>query len=652
MRFLLICSAALFCTLGVGRPSQTLAEKMPLVHPLFCDHVVIQRDRAVPVWGWATPGSSVTVSVNGQTRSATATEDGKWRVEIGPFSAGGPHVMKIVGETTVTLADVLIGDVWLCSGQSNMEMPVRRTDNAEQEIAQANHPRIRLFQVARKIAKTPQARVGGKWETCSPHSVGRFSAAAYYFARELQKEVDVPLGLIHSSWGGTPAEAWSSAEALNTMDEFRELIADMQRGGQMAKRLHAERMEAWWPKCNSPRLEGKWRTTSFDGSTWKTMAVPQIWEDANVGLEKFDGIVRFRRTFDLSESALRGPVLLSLGRMNDVDTTWVNGHRVGGESSWDTPRRYPVPTEHLQVGKNVISARICDVGGSGGMYGDKKNFRVVTEKGEIPLAGDWQYEVGVAASKLPGVPSSFRSHNSPTALYNGMIAPLVPFGIRGALWYQGESNAGRPEQYGHMLPKMIAGWRDRFEHEFPFLIVQLANFKEVQQEPAEGGWARIRESQRKIADDDPKNGLVVITDLGLADDVHPTNKQEVGRRLASLALALEYGQNILHAGPTYQEFVQEGSTLRIKFTSCGSGLSVHGDQLAGFAIAGPDGDFVWADARVDGNDVLLSAPGIDQPQRARYNWASNPIGNLFNQEGLPAAPFRTDAPATDLPHAE
>ena len=623
---------------------------LPFVHSLFCDHMVIQRDKKVPVWGWATPNSSVTITISGQTSTATVDKSGRWRVGIGPLAAGGPYVLEIVGETSVSFEDVLVGDVWLCSGQSNMEMPVRRTDHAKREIAESSHPNIRLFQVARKIAKTPFPTVEGKWETCGPHSIGRFSAAAYYFARELQPEVGVPIGLIHSSWGGTPAEAWSSAKSLNTLEEFREVVADVQQGGKAAERLHAERMKAWWTKCESPHPEGKWRGEPLDDSDWKTMAVPQLWEEADVGLEAFDGVVRFRRAFDLPaellESAQQGEVLLSLGRMNDVDTTWVNGHRVGGENSWDTPRRYRVPAKYLKAGKNVIAACVCDVGGSGGMYGDKKNFTLDLSKLEpgrkISLEGDWRYLVGAEASQLPGLPPSYRSHNSPTALYNGMIAPLVPFGIRGALWYQGESNAGRPEQYGRLLPKMIAGWRGSFEQEFPFLIVQLANFRALQKKAVEPGWAEIRDVQRQIADDDPKNGLVVITDIGLADDVHPTNKQDVGKRLAALALAIEYDKDVLHAGPTYRQFVQEGKSIRVQFASVGQGLAVHGDKLTGFAIAGAKGDFVWADARVDGNEVLLSAEGIDHPKRVRYNWANNPLGNLFNQAGWPAAPFRSD----------
>ncbi len=649
-RFLLLVFAVTFCWLSLCGQGQVQAEvkaeeesPLPFVHSLFCDHMVIQRDKKVPVWGWSTPGSSVTVSINGQTGSTVVDNQGRWRIEIGPLPAGGPYVLEIVGESSVaSIEDVLVGDVWLCSGQSNMEMPVRRTDNAEREIAESSHPKIRLFQVARKIAKTPFPTVTGEWEICGPQSVGRFSAAAYYFARELQPEVGVPIGLIHSSWGGTPAEAWSSAEALSSMEEFREVVADIQSGGNAAERLLAERMEAWWAQCESPYPEGKWRVERFDDSEWKTMAVPQLWEEAGVGLEAFDGAVRFRRTFELSEALPPGDVLLSLGRMNDVDTTWVNGHRVGGENSWDTPRQYKVPAKYLKAGKNVIAACVCDVGGSGGLYGDEEKFGLDVGGRRISLDGDWKYLVGAEASELPALPPSYRSHNSPTALYNGMIAPLVPFGIRGALWYQGESNAGRAEQYGRLLPKMIAGWREQFGQEFPFLIVQLANFRALQQKPVEPGWAEIRDVQRQIADDDPKNGLVVITDIGMADDVHPTNKQDVGKRLAALALAQEYGKDVLYAGPTYRRLVEEGHSIRVQFTSVGSGLAVHGKKLAGFAIAGEEGDFVWADAWVDGNEVVLSAVGIDHPRRVRYNWASNPIGNLFNQAGWPAGTFRSD----------
>ena len=629
----------------------------PLVHSLFCDHMVLQRDKPVPVWGWAPPGSEVVVAINGQTQSTVASQNGSWRVDIGPFPAGGPHVLEISGEKSQTIQDVLVGDVWLCSGQSNMEMPVRKTNNAESEIANGNHPNIRLFTVARKIAKAPEEDIVGSWKVCSPESVGAFSAAGYYFGRDIQQKLNIPVGLIHSSWGGTPAEAWTSAAALSAMDDFRQATINLHQPDEVAEQAYEEKVAKWWTKGESPRLQGNWRKNDFDDTHWKVMEVPQLWEKAVKDLEAFDGIVRFRRSFELpaglldtfSDSTQQSDVLLSLGRINDLDTTWVNGHRVGGESQWDTPRRYYLPVKLLKSGTNVISVRVCDVQGSGGMYGDDENFRLVIRENapggrDISLAGQWKYEVGLPAAELPTVPPAFRSHNTVTVLYNGMIAPLTQFSIRGALWYQGESNAGRAEQYGRLLPTLIADWRKQFGHEFPFFIVQLANFRALQQEPVEHGWAEIRESQQKTADNDPNAGLVVITDIGEADDVHPTNKQDVGKRLALSALAITYGQDIVHSSPIYRGFVIDGQAIRLNFEGVGSGLVAHGEKLTGFAIAGAEGEFVWADAIVDGDQVVVSAPGISDPRRVRYNWASNPIGNLFNQEGLPAACFRTDAP--------
>ena len=645
---LLLLSTVLLCEFSLAAEEKP---PLPLVPPLFSDHMVLQRDRPVPVWGWSAPGSTVTVTINGQTQTTTVTEAGSWRVEIGPFPAGGPHVLEIAGEASITsrsatFSDVLFGDVWLCSGQSNMEWPVHRSTNAEKEMAAANYPRLRHYKVPRGIANEPQPSLGGEWWVCTPKTVGDFTAAGYFFGRDLQKNLGVPIGLIHSSWGGTPAEAWTDLESLGTMEDFQQPVADRLLPREKIERERQGKIREWWLENESPVLQDKWRQEGFDDSAWESMAVPQLWEEAVPRMEEFDGIVRFRRTFELPDAFFegkeQGEIVLSLGKINDLDTTWVNGRRVGGESQWDKPRRYPVPADCLKRGKNVVTVCACDLGGSGGLYGEEANFGLTSGEQTVSLVGDWKYEIGTIADDLAPFPPGNRSQNTVAALYNAMIAPLGSYGIRGAIWYQGESNAGRPEQYARLLPAMIAGWRKQFGQDFPFFVVQLANFRAVQQRPVEGGWARIRESQQKTADDDDSVGLVVITDIGLADDVHPRNKQDVGKRLSLSARAIAYGQTVVHSGPTYREHTVEGNTIRLKFDNVGSGLVAHGAEIKGFAIAGAEGDFVWATARFDQGDIVVSADTISEPRRVRYNWANNPIGNLFNAEELPAGLFRTD----------
>jgi sialate O-acetylesterase len=537
-----------------------------------------------------------------------------------------------------------------------MQWTVANANDAAKEIAAANYPRLRLFSVPRKIATTPQLTVEGRWRICSPQTIKNFSAVGYYFGRQLHQDLDVPIGLIHSSWGGTIAEAWTSAEALSTMDDFRQAVQDLQstEPPSLDHRGPGQKVADWWNTIDSPRLKGAWREVAYDDGKWQSMPVPTHWEKTSEALKEFDGVVRFRREFELPASASSHDARLTLGPIDDVDTTWVNGHRVGATIRWDRPRSYKVPNKFLQPGKNVIAVRVFDNHGAGGIYGTPSALALQMDGGPaaIPLAGQWKYEVGKATSELPAFPKLSRNPNPNvvTVLYNAMIAPLKPYGIRGAIWYQGEANANRAQQYRQLLPTMIADWRDCFgQGNFPFFIVQLANFKKLQTQPVEPGWADIRESQQLIADEDPNVGLAVITDIGAANDIHPRNKQDVGQRLALSALAIAYGRDVEHSGPVYRDHVVEGNSIRIRFDHVGGGLVVRDDDgtLKGFAIAGEDGRFVWAEAIRDGHDVVVSSSEIGTPQHVRYNWANNPIGNLFNRDGLPAAPFRTDRESED-----
>ena len=647
-----ILTAALFAFVACLVVSRAVAEDKPLLHPLFTDHMVLQRELPAPVWGWAAPGCEIKVSLAGKTATAKADEAGRWQVKLGPFPAGGPHALRVEGTQTVILQDVLVGDVWICSGQSNMEMGMGGVNKSQQEIAAADHPKIRLFTVPKRVSLRPQELVSSQWQVCSPQTVAGFSAVGYFFGRDLNKTLDVPIGLIHTSWGGTVAEAWTSAEALNTMDDFQPAVSQFQ---QLAAALESgtdkfdEQLAKWWRENDPGSAEGLgWADPARKTADWKTMNLPTAWEQA--GLPDFDGVVWFRKEFDLPESAAGQDGTLSLGPVDDIDTTWVNGVRVGGMSTWTDLRVYKVPGRILKAGRNVVAVRVLDTGGAGGICGqaDQLRFEPGGNGKPIPLAGPWQYKASTSLAQTKPVPQRLDNNpNVTTVLYNGMIAPLLPYGVKGAIWYQGESNAGRPLQYRTLLPTMIRDWRSRFGvGEFPFLIVQLANFMGVQQQPAESGWAELREAQLLTTLKDPRCGLAVAIDIGEANDIHPRNKQDVGARLALAARGIAHGQSIEYSGPVFKSMDVADGKARLRFEHLGGGLVAKGGgPLKGFAIAGADKRFVFAEAKIDGDAVVVSSPEVSQPVAVRYGWANNPVCNFCNQAGLPASPFRTDIDA-------
>ncbi len=619
---------------------------LPFVHPLFSDHMVLQRDKPINVWGWASPGSIVSVEIAGDTVSAKSNETGKWTASVGPLSAGGPHKLKVSGPEAVEFSDVLVGDVWICSGQSNMEWSVFRSNDAEKEVAAANHPQLRLFHTPRRIAMTPQKTVNASWKVCSPETVGNFSAVGYFFGRDLQKEISVPVGLIHTAWGGTVAEAWTSAGSLASMGDFDDKLADLAALSDQPESRNASipKSVSRWIKKNDPApAADAWRSGDFDDSSWPTMDLPNKWENAVPAMSEYDGTVWFRKEFELPENWMSEKATLHLAAVDDADVTWVNGKKVGATAGWNAKRKYNVGSR-LRPGKNTVTVLAYDGGVGGGIHGSPESLVVKLSSGKsISLAGPWHYRKSKPANEIARFPARAfgGSPNVVTVLNNGMLAPLAGYGIKGATWYQGESNAGRAEQYGRLLPTMIGDWRKQFgQGDFPFLIVQLANFKKQQEKPSEPGWADLRESQRMTAANDANVGLAVITDIGNASDIHPRNKQDVGKRLMLQALRIAYGKEVVAAGPTAKELTVDGSKVVVAFDDVGGGLQVKGDALKGFAIAAADGDFVWADAKVSGDKVVLTSSEISSPARVRYNWANNPIGNLFNAEGLPAGPFK------------
>jgi sialate O-acetylesterase len=625
------------------------------LHGIFSDHMVLQRDLPLPVWGRAQPGATITVELDGSQASATADGEGRWRATLPAHAVGGPFVLSVrAGEEALQCADVLLGDVWICSGQSNMEMGVLSCLDGQAEATAADHPQIRLLRVPKRIELMPQEELESAWELCTPESIskpgwGGFSAAAYYFGRHIQQQIGVPVGLIQTCWGGTPAETWTSSEALASSSTFAPRIEEMAAfiaNREAALAAFSAQLDAWWA-ANDPAISQGLAAPDLDDATWPRLRTPGSWESAEIeDLKTFDGLVVLRRAVEIPEAWAGKPLALNLAKIDDADRCYWDGELVGQSDRWDVLRRYQVPAELATAGRHVITVSALDTGGGGGIYGSADQMSIGPEGESQFLAGDWAYRIGKPLKEMPPVPRRVDlNQNSPATLFNGMIAPLLPYAVKGAIWYQGEANAGRAGQYRELLALMIADWRARFGvGDFPFLIVQLASFAKQQVQPAEGGWAALREAQQQVAATVPNCGLACAIDLGEANDIHPKNKQEVGRRLGLEAERIAYGRELLSSGPVFRALNIENGVARLDFDHLGGGLLVKADdgQLRGFALAGADGVFVWAEARIEGDTVLVSSPQVAEPVAVRYGWASNPVGNLFSQAGLPALPFRSD----------
>jgi sialate O-acetylesterase len=643
----------------------TQPRPLPLVHPLFSDDMVLQRELAAPIWGWSTPGDAITVTFDGKPvgkpvgTTATTGPDGRWSTKIGPFPPGGPHMLEIKSpRKSVKLANVLVGDVWLCTGQSNMNWPVRLSKDGAKESEAANNPRIRSFTVNFYPAVTPQKLPPpAKWEVCTPEFAKNFSGVGYFFAREIEQTQQIPIGIIHSSAGATYAETWVSAEALRKKmpDDFPALLDEVAgwAGPTPETRDYFADIEKWVATVDpeSARLNyASSATTPGDG--WRDIEVPKPWEDA--GFAGFDGLAWFRRSVDVPQDWVGGDLRLHLSIVNDVDVVWFNGRLIGC-TQIQGGRNYIVPREHVKPGENLLSVAVLNRKGPGGFCSGPSNMFIGSTSPNfaqlIRLAGTWQ---GKAATKIADIKQPFpeppvRNYKTITSMYNGMIAPLAPFGIKGALWYQGEANGPRWKQYRTLLPTLIGDWRERFGvGDFPFLVVSLANYNPLQKNPVEPGWAEIRESQWRTTRTVPNVGLAMTIDIGDGDDIHPRNKQEVGRRLGLVARRMAYGEkNLIDSGPEFTKAEVDPANktkMRLHFKNIGGGLAIKTGEtkLTGFVVAGEDKKFAWADAVIEGDTIVVSSPEVPEPKFVRYGWALNPLVNLYNKEGLPAITFRND----------
>ena len=623
---------------------------------VFTDNMVLQQKTDITFYGDATKNKQLTVKTgwNGKEYHTEADGQGKWSLKIPTPAAGGPYEITFSDGKKLQLKNVMIGEVWFCSGQSNMEMPVAgwgKVMNYEQEIAEAAYPAIRLFQVKKNTSLAPLKEVEstlGGWQECSSATVPEFSALAYFYARALWKELNVPIGVIDCTWGGTPAEAWTSHETLRQVMGFREEMDKLERLGFDPNRMEQAYSEerAHWQSLFTEKDKGMengklcWTAPSLSEEDWQTISLPGYWEGK--GLKDFDGIIWFRRSLEIPAEWAGKPLTLRLGMIDDEDITYFNGVEIARGAGYMTPRTYTIPAKLVKAGKAVLAVRVSDFGGEGGIHGKAEELYVEADGKRISLAGDWKYRIGLSLKGFPPAPvSPVQSSSYPTVLFNAMVKPWTAFPIKGVIWYQGEANVGRPEQYGDLFPALITDWRRQWRSDFPFYFVQLANFMESKEIQPDSEWAALREAQTKALKLD-QVGMAVTIDIGLADDIHPKNKQEVGRRLALVALAGSYGKNVSGSAPVFRNYRIKGDKMELDFGQKQDGFQIKGTTLKGFTIAGPDRVFYPAEAMVQNGKIIVFSPEVSIPLAAQYGWADNPDCNLYGENGLPVAPFRTD----------
>ena len=615
---------------------------------LVRDSMILQREANIKIWGWATKDEKVTIKFNGKNFKTTTGKDGKWLIQLSPMKAGGPYAMEISASNKILLKDILIGDVWFCSGQSNMvhQMELHSVRYAK-EIEEANYPEIRHFWIPTMTdLQGPHDDLPtGYWKSASPQDVRQFSAVAYFFARMIYEKYHVPIGLINASVGGTPIEAWTSEEGLK---DFSSLINTIQKNKDTAYVNTINRTafnNTTRPSQNDMGLTGekKWYEVSYVPPVggWRTINIPGYWEDQ--GVKDLNGVVWYRREIDIPASMTGIPAKVFLGRIVDADVLYINGKQVGNTTYQYPQRRYTVPPDLLKAGKNIFVIKVTNSGGKGGFVPDKP-YLLIAGHDTINLKGYWQYKVGEVYRPGGGGGGMIVAQNQPTALYNAMVAPLINYPVKGFLWYQGEANTNRAEEYAKLQPAMIADWRSKWKQtDAPFLYVQLPGFMDYNYLPSESNWAMLRESQLKSLTVS-NTAMAVAIDLGEWNDIHPDRKKEVGDRLALAAERIAYGENIVYSGPICQSSKIESNKIIISFSNTGSGLIANdGEELSEFAIAGADKKFIWAKAKIEGDKVIVWNDAIQNPMYVRYAWADDPVNpNLFNKDGLPASPFRTD----------
>jgi len=628
-------------TLLLFAPASFSQIKLPQI---IRDSMILQRDMKINIWGWASKSEKVSVKFNGKSYHTKTNDEGKWMLQLAPMKAGGPYTMEISGRNKIVLHDILIGDVWFCAGQSNMvhQMKLHGIRYAD-EIANANYPEIRQFWVPNTTnLQSPQNDLpSGSWKWANQNDVKDFSAVAYFFAKALYEKYHVPIGIINSSWGGIPIEAMMSEESLQS---FPDIIQTIKKNKDTAyvnetNRKAFNAMQSM-PKPEDKGITQKWYDVNYVPKEWHHIAIPGYWEDE--GAKNLNGVVWYRREIDVPALMINKPSKVFLGRIVDADELYINGTKVGNTTYMYPQRRYTIPDGVLKPGKNLFVVRVTNNFGKGGFVPDKP-YELIAGDDTIDLTGYWQYKIG-ALFISHNLPKTIALQNQPTATYNSMVAPLINYNIKGFVWYQGESNTSKPDEYAKLQPAMINDWRSKWhEGGMPFLFVQLPGFGDYNYLPSESEWAKFREAQAKSLSVS-NTAMAVAIDVGEWNDIHPDKKKPVGERLALAAEKIAYNEDIVYSGPAYQSQKIEGNKIIISFTNVGSGLTTNDDELpAEFAIAGDDKKFFWADAVIDGDKIIVSSDDVPNPKYVRYAWADSPVNpNLMNKESLPAAPFRTD----------
>lgn len=592
---------------------------------LVSDKMVLQRDTDLKIWGWADAGEKVTVRLQGNYYETEADKNGNWEVTLPPQQAGGPYLLEV---NEIVIRDVLVGDVWLCSGQSNQETPIHRLTEMFPEINVSNNHMIRHYKVpTQDIKETLAEEIAGNavWHSGVASEVMNWTALAYFYAQEAYAKTKVPQGMLVSSLGGSAIESWVSQEHLK---EFPRLVLDKEALELMNQ-------------ASKDQGEGKWNQLNWDDSDWETMQMPGTWRENGVNVR---GTVWLRKDFEIPEAMEGRHARLAMGTLVHNDAVFVNGVYVGSTGYEYPPRRYQIPAGVLRKGKNTIAVRLNAPAGNGEFIKDKP-YKIIGDAAEIDLTGTWKYKVGLDLAEVSKYTERLKNRQSVgSGLYNGMIYPIRHYRVKGAIWYQGESNAGRSHEYGALMSALITNWRELWQKpELPFLLVQLPNFMEKHEKPTDSGWARIREAQLNTFKTTPNTALAVTYDVGEWNDIHPLNKKAVAQRLFLGARKVVYGEKVTHSGPVYKDMKIEGDKIVISFTETGRGLMAKGGTLKHFAIAGEDKQFVWAEAVIRGNKVVVSSKSVKNPVAVRYAWSDNPDeANLCNKEGLLASPFRTD----------
>lgn len=615
-----------------------------IVPKVFGNNMVLQRNIAIPVWGKGTPGTEVVVEFAKSTVNAKVDSNGTWKVFLPEFQAGGPYEMKIYEPAKLSEAiiftNILMGDVWLASGQSNMEWQVQQADGAPAAIAAANYPEIRLFKVEHAKSIQPASEIlGGEWKVCDTNNVKEASAVAYYFARNLNADLKVPIGILQATWGGTPVEAWTSREALLSTPLKRQVILD--NDTLTTKHFIKDSIDLvrFWEIVYNPDtlIESQVTKIAFDDTEWTSVDMPKT--ISNWGIPFYEGIVWMRKTIVLPSDLINTEVTIELGHPEMNYTIYVNGTQIC-KTQWNAnlTHHYTIPAGVLTEGKNVVTARISALWGGGGFSLPAGSMYITNGKNKVSIEGEWKYKIGLEST----IPKIYNYQYYPTFLYNAMIKPVVPYGLKGFIWYQGEANDSAAFSYRTLLPLMINDWRVRWQQGYlPFLCVQLPNYMQQHAEPSDSKWAEMREAQT-LTLNQPNTGMACIIDLGNPDNIHPTNKSDVGYRLALVAEKEVYYRDLVATGPVFKNFKVESESVTIEYTSIGSGLVVKGAELKGFAVAGADQKYYWAAATIKGNTVVVKSDKVPHPVAVRYAWDDNPAATLFNKEGLPALPFRTD----------